>query len=137
MLLLMNIKCFQDHASGIQLLNFGKLTSQLSLSVLIIKCFWGCCAFLAKFSYWSKFHVNNITGSRAMKICLCKGLSRNPEIRNTPVWVFLNIWGLGLVRDITLDTNVSNEMLLNVAKCYGCRFYYFWVIKGQPTEGKG
>ena len=34
---------------------------------------------LVKFSYWSKFHVNIIT------IFFYKGLTRNPEIRNTPV----------------------------------------------------
>ena len=42
-------------------------------------------AFLVKFSYWSKFHVNIITGSGVMPIFFYKGLTRNPEIRNTPV----------------------------------------------------
>ena len=41
-----------------------------------------------------------------------------------------------LVRDAKLDTNVSNKMLLNAAKCQGCSFYRFWVIKGKPTGGK-
>ena len=36
-------------------------------------------------SYWSKFHVNNITGSGVMTIFFCKGLTRNPEIGNTHV----------------------------------------------------
>ena len=40
---------------------------------------------LAKFSYWSKFHVNIITGSGVMTIFFYKGLSRNAEIGNTPV----------------------------------------------------
>ena len=35
------------------------------------------------FSYWSKFHVNNITGSGVMTISFYKRLTRNPEIRNS------------------------------------------------------
>ena len=41
--------------------------------------------YLVKFSYWSKFHVNIITDSRVMPILFYKGLTRNPEIGNTPV----------------------------------------------------
>ena len=37
-----------------------------------------------KFSYWSKFHVIIITGSGNMTILFYKGLTRNPEIGNTP-----------------------------------------------------
>ena len=65
-----------------------------------------------------------------MKIYFYKGLTRNPEIRNTPVWVLPNIWWLGQVRDTKFDADVSNEMLLNAAKCQGYSFYRFWVIKG-------
>ena len=71
-----------------------------------------------------------------MTIFFYKGLTRNPEIGNTPEWVFPNIWGLGLVRDTKFGTNDSNKMLLNAAKCQSFRFYYFWVIKGKPAEGK-
>ena len=60
-------------------------------------------------------------------------MTRNPEIGNTPVWVLPNIWGLRQVRDTKFGTNVSNEMLLNAAKCQGYSFYRFWVIKGKPT----
>ena len=51
------------------------------------------CSFvsLVKFSYWSMFHVNIITGSSVMTIFFYKGLTRNPEIGNTLVWVFPNI----------------------------------------------
>ena len=28
------------------------------------------------------------------------------------------------------------KMLLNAAKCQGCSFYHFWVIKRKPTGGK-
>ena len=87
---------------------------------------------LVKFSYWSKFHFKIITGSRIMAIFFYKGLTRNSEIRNTPVWVWPNIWRLGPVRDTKFCKNVSNEMLLNAAKCQGYSFYGFWVIKGKP-----
>ena len=92
-----------------------------------------CFVSLLKFSYWSKFHVNIIAGSGVMTIFFYKGLSRNPEIGNTPIRVLSNIWRLGLVRNTKFDTNVSNQMLLNAAKCQGYSFYRFWVIKGKPT----
>ena len=52
-----------------------------------VKFFWRCFVSLVKFSYWSKFHVNIISGSGIMTIFFYKGLTRNPEIGNTPVWV--------------------------------------------------
>ena len=95
-----------------------------------------CFVFLFKFSYWSKFHVNIIIGSEIMTIFFYKGLTGNPEIGNTHVWVFPNIWRLGRVMDTKFDMNVSNRMLLNAAKFQGYNFYHFWVIKGKPTGGK-
>ena len=50
-----------------------------------VKNFWRCRVSLAKFSYWSIFHVNLITGSGVMTIFVYQGLTRNPEIGNTPV----------------------------------------------------
>ena len=96
--------------------------------------FWRYFVFLVKISYWSKFDVNIITGSVVMTIFFYKGLTRNPEIRNTPVWVLPNIWTLRWVRDTKFGTNASNEMLLNAAKCQSYSFHRFWVIKGKPTE---
>ena len=66
-----------------------------------------------------------------------KGLNRNQEIQNFPVWVLPNILRVGWVRGIKFGTNVSNKMLLNVAKgqCYS--FYHFWFIKGKPTKEGG
>ena len=96
------------------------------------KFFWQYRISLVKFCYWSKFHVNIITGSRVLTIFLYW-----PE-RNTLVWVLLNIWRLGwpnLVRVTKFATNVSNEKLLNAAKWLGYSFYRSWVIKGEPTEG--
>ena len=100
-----------------------------------VKIFWVCFVSLAKFSYWSTFHVDIITGSGILTIFLYKGLTRNPEIGNTPVWVLPKIWRLGQVMDTKFGTNVSNRMLLNAAKFQGYHFYCFWVIKGKPTQG--
>ena len=102
--------------------------------VIITFC-WCCFVSLMKFSYWSKFHVNIITDSRVMIISFYKGLTRNLEIGNTPVWVLPNIWRLGQVGDTKFGANVSNKMLLHAAKYQGHSFYRFWVIKGKPKVG--
>ena len=104
---------------------------------VIVQLFWRFLVSLVKFSYWSKFHVNIIAGSGVMTIFFYKGLTRKMEIGNTPVWVLLNIWRLEQVRDTKFDMNISNEMLLNAAKCYGYNVYNvnFWVIKGKATGG--
>ena len=101
-----------------------------------VNFFWRCFISLVKFSYWSKFHVNIITGSGIMTIFFYKGLTRNPEIGNTPVCVLPNIWRLGWVMDTKFGTNVSNRLLMNAAKFQGYNFYRFWIIKGKPTEGE-
>ena len=75
--------------------------------------------FLVKFSHWCKFHANITTGSGLMIIYFYKELTRSLEIGNTPVWVLPNIWRLGRVRYTKFGRNVSNEMLLNAAKCQG------------------
>ena len=58
-------------------------------------------------------------------------IDQKSGIRNTLVWVFLNIWRLGWVRETYFDTNVSNEMLLNTAKCQG----YFSIPVTQVNNG--
>ena len=58
-----------------------------------------------------------------MTIFFYTELTRNSEKRSNPVRVFLNIWRLRQVRDITLGTTASNKMLLNAAKCQGNSFY--------------
>ena len=45
-----------------------------------------------------------------MTIFIYKGLTRNPEIGNTPVWVLPNIWRLGQVRNTKFGTNASNNV---------------------------
>ena len=42
-----------------------------------------------------------------------KGLTRNPEIRNTLIWVLPDIWRLEWLGDTKFGTNASNKMLLN------------------------
>ena len=98
--------------------------------------FWRFLVFLVKFSYWSKFHVNIITCSGVMTISFYKGLTRNLEIGNTPVWVLPNIWRLERVRKTKFGKNVSDKILLCASKFQGCSFYRFWVIKRKPTGGK-
>ena len=99
--------------------------------------FWRCFVSLVRFNYLSKFHVNMITGSGVMTIFFYKGLTRNVEIENTPVWVLHNIWRLRQVRDTKFGTNLSNKMFLNAAKCQGSNLCNFWVIKWKPREGGG
>ena len=100
-----------------------------------VRFFWRCFVYPVKFSYWSKFHVNIITGSGIITIFFYKGLTRNPEIGNTPVSVLSNIWELGQIMGTKFGTNVSKKMLLNAAKFQGYRFYRSWVIKEKPTRG--
>ena len=47
--------------------------------------------------------------------------------------VLPNICRLGQVRDFKFGMNVSNEMLLNAAKCQGYNFYRFWIINEKST----
>ena len=91
--------------------------------------FWLCFVSLVKFKYWSKFHVNIITGSGIMIILFCKGLTRNPEIGNTSVWVLATIWRLGQLGNIKFGTKIYNKILLNAAKSQGGSFYRFWVTE--------
>ena len=59
---------FADSVSRIRSSNYSKLTKNPKNEYdvthdVIVKFFWRCFVSLAKFSYWSKFHVNAITGS--------------------------------------------------------------------------
>ena len=61
-------------------------------------------------------------------------LTRTPEIRNTSVWVLSNVWRLWQVRDTKFGANVSNEKLINAAKCQVYGFCRFWLIEEKPIE---
>ena len=50
---------------------------------VMVKIFWRFFVSLVKFSYWSNFYVNIITGSGVMIIFFCKVLIRNLEFGNT------------------------------------------------------
>ena len=104
------------------------MTSQL-LKWHHCQTFWPCFVSLVKFSYWSKFCVNIIAGSRVMTIFFYKGLTRNPKIGTTHVWVLPNVWRPGRVKSTKFGRIISKRMLLNAEKYYGYRFYRFWVIK--------
>ena len=110
------------------------MTSQFTVMISSSNFFWRCFVSLVRLSYWSKFHVNMITGSGVMAIFFYKGLTRNLKSRNTRVWILPNIWGLRQVRDTKVAQNISNEMSLNAAKWQGYSFYRFWVIKWKATE---
>ena len=99
-----------------------KTSSSIFLKLLSIS--------LVKFSYWSKFLVNIITG--VMAIFIYKEL-KSQIIGNIPIWVLPNNWRLKQVRNTKFGTNFSKKMLLNAAKCQGYTFYHFWVIKEKPT----
>ena len=109
------------------------MTSQFS-DMTSTSIFLYCFVSLFKFSYWSQFHVSIITGSGIMTLFFYKGLTRNPKIGNTPVWVLPNIWRLGGVTDTKCGANLSNRMLLNAAKFQGYSFYRFPVIKETYTH---
>ena len=64
-------------------------------------------------------------------------LQRFSFIRNTPVWVLPDTWGLGRVMDTKFGTNVSNEMLLNAEKSQGYSFYRFWLLGWAKKGGRG
>ena len=99
----------------------SQFTDMTSLSSFLI-----CRVFLAKFSYWSMFHVNIMTGSGFMTIFVYKRLTRNPEIGITSDWVLPNISRLGWVRVTKCGRNVSNKKLLNDTKCQiGVKFVVF------------
>ena len=105
-----------DHASKTWLLDFSRLalnwkTDNVVTSFwhdIIVKMFWHWRVSLVNFSYWSKFHVSIITGSGVMTIFAYKGLTRNLEIRNTPVWVLPNVRRQEWVMDTKFCKNISD-----------------------------
>ena len=84
-----------DHVSGMQLPYYSKLPINQKNDNNITICWHDVivhyCFSLVSFSYLSKLHVNIITGSGVMAIFIYKGLTRNQEIRYTPIRVLPNI----------------------------------------------
>ena len=83
---------FTDYASGIRFPDCSKLAINwknynnftLLQYDIIVKLFWCRFVSVVKFSYWFKFHVSILTGSGVMTIFFSTGLTKTPEIRNTP-----------------------------------------------------
>ena len=77
--------------------------------------------------------------SHFLKSALCVGTACSKwlkqALRNTHIKVLPNIWGLGQVRDTKFGTNVSNEKLLNAAKCQGYSFYCFFEAINPIQDG--
>ena len=78
---------------------------------LTIKLFWRCFILLVEFIYWSKWHVNVITGSGGMTIFFKRDW---PEIRKSeiPRSEFCPIsgdWG---------ELGISNLTWMSLIKCY-------------------
>ena len=127
---------FADSVSGIRPPDCSKLAKNqkndndvtISRHDINVKFFWRCFVSLFNFRYWSKFHVNIINGSGIITIFVYMGLTRNPEIGNTPVWVLSNIWRLGQVMD-TMSLIECYRMLENSRVTVYC----FWIIEGKPT----
>ena len=90
-----------DSVSGIWSLDCSQLAKNPKNDVTIfrqdinIKFFWRYFVSLVNFSCWSKFYVNITTSSEIMAIFFFKGLTRNPEIGNTPFGVcpISRAWG--------------------------------------------
>ena len=99
--------------------------------------FWHCLVSLVMFSYWSKFHVNIMTGLELWQFSFIKYW---PELwkLEIPLSKFFPIsgdWGeLGIPNLAKLS--LMNAKSLHVAKCQGYSFYRFWVIKGKSTGSK-
>ena len=131
--------CFRNPSSELLQIGYKLEKRQWHHNFLpwrIVNLFWRCVVSLVKFSYWSTFHVDIITSSGVMTISFYKGLPRNPETGNIPVWVLPNIWRLGWVKTNKFGTNVSNKILLNSIKCQDYNFDRFWVIKWKPIGGR-
>ena len=85
------MKIFRYYASGIWLPNCPRLTvswkngNEVTIFRHGIIVSRYCFVSFVTFSYWSKFQVNIISGSGVMTISFYKELTRNLEIRNTPV----------------------------------------------------
>ena len=101
------------------------LTSQFSNITSLSIVFRYCYSSLVKFSYWSKFHCNIMTGSGVMTIFIYRDW---PEIRNTPVWILPNIWRLG-------QLGIPNLAWMSLVKyCWKLQNIRVCRIKGDLTR---
>ena len=113
----------------------GKMTmaSQFADMRLSSNFCWRFSVSLVKFSYWSKIHVNIITGSGVMTIFFYKRLTRNLEIRNTTICVSPNIWILGQLRDTKFGTNVLMNCYWILQNARVAAFVASGFLREKPT----
>ena len=130
-------KIFTDYEYGIRLPDSSKLANNwkkhydveiwrndVIVSFLTLLCF------LCQVQLLDQVSCQYIIGSEVMTIFSYKGLTRNPEIRNTSRLSFAQY-----LEGHQIGMNVSNKILLNASKCHGYRFYPLWVVKRKPTVG--
>ena len=77
-------------------------------------------------SFVSKFHFNIITGFGVMTFFVYKGLTRNPEIGNTRIWILPYNLGLGVAHKRKVIVNYSNKKLMKAVKVHG--YSFFWLL---------
>ena len=100
---------------------------------VIINFFWRCFVSLVKFSYWSKFHVNIITGCEVMTIYFYKGWPEiwNLEILQSEFSPISGDWG---------KSEITHLARICLIQCYwmlqNVRFTALTVPKWKPTRGK-
>ena len=84
------------------------MTSQFVDMTLSSRFFLHCFVCLVKFSYWSRFHVNIITGSGVMTIFFDKGLRKSDITRSEFCPIFGDRGELG----------IPNLARMSLIKCY-------------------
>ena len=101
---------FTDSASGIRLPDCSKLAINWKNDI-DVTTFRRCFVSLIKFSCWSKFHVNTITGSGVMKIFFYKGWTeiRKSEIPPSEFCLICGDWG---------KLGIPNLARTSLIKCY-------------------
>ena len=85
----------------------------------MINFFKSCFVSPVKFSYWSRFHVNIITGSGVIIIFFNKGLTRNPEIPPSEFCPLSEDWG---------KLGIQNLARMSLIKCY-------WMLQNARVTG--
>ena len=89
------------------------MTSNFLTWEVIVNFFWLFFFSLVKFSYWSKFHVNIITGSGVMTISFYKRFTRNPEIGKNPRRSFAQYLETG-----ASEWRIAKLARTSLIKCY-------------------
>ena len=116
------------------------ITSQFGNMKPLSNFFWHCFVSLVRFSYWSKFHVNIITGSGVMTILVYKRLTRIWKSEILPSGFFPisgncgELWIPNLA-PMSLISYWILQKLLNSVKHQGYNIYRFLVTRGKSTGG--